>query len=197
MSCSPSDLNDFFWNDLAETDRREVERHVKSCRACGTELDRLKTTQAALRTLPDEEIPRRIGFVSDRVFEPSRARRWWAEFWGSAAKLGFASAAMLSAALVVFALHQPATVTPTKVVATQASAAPVDVSREVHDAVIRAIAETQARDSKKTEALLAAAERRHDIEHKNLMLVVQEDLKLMQKRLNYMTVASNDLGLGR
>lgn len=27
--------------------------------------------------------------------------------------------------------------------------------------------------------------------------VVQEDLKLMQKRLNYMTVASNDLGAGR
>ncbi|MDQ6705445.1 MAG: hypothetical protein M3Z85_05715 [Acidobacteriota bacterium] len=194
MSCSPSDLNDFFWNELAETDRREVERHVKSCRACGTELDRLKTTQAALKTLPDEEIPRRIGFLSDRVFEPSRARRWWAEFWASAAKLGFASAAMLSAALVVFAVHEPPAVTLTKVVTTHEAAAPVDISRQVHDAIVQAVAETQARDSKKTEALLAAAERRHDIEHKNLMLVVQEDLKLMQKRLNYMTVASNDLG---
>lgn len=194
MSCSPSDLNDFFWNELAETDRREVERHIKGCRACGTELDRLKTTQAALMTVPDEEIPRRIGFVSDRVFEPSQVRRWWAAFWSSAAKLGFASAAMLSAALVVFAIRQPATVTLTKVIATQGNVAPVDISRQVHDAVVQAITETQARDSKKTDALLAAAERRHDIEHKNLMLVVQEDLKLMQKRLNYMTVASNDLG---
>lgn len=194
MNCSPSELNDFFWKELAEADRREVERHVKSCRDCSMELDRLKTTRAALTTLPEEEIPRRIGFVSDRVFEPSRARRWWSAFWGSAAKLGFASATMLSAALVVFALHQPARVTLTKIVATRGDTAPADLSRQVHDAVVQAIAETQARDSKKTDALLAAAERRHEIEHKNLMLVVQEDLKLMQKRLNYMTVASNDLG---
>ncbi|MDQ6664418.1 MAG: hypothetical protein M3Z23_08495, partial [Acidobacteriota bacterium] len=135
-----------------------------------------------------------IGFVSDRVFEPSGARRWWAAFWGSAAKLGSAAAVMLSAALVVFSFHRPAAVTLTKIVTTHETAAPVDISRQVHDAVVKAVAETQSRDSNRTQALLAAAERRHDIEHKNLMLVVQEDLKLMQKRLNYMTVASNDSG---
>jgi hypothetical protein len=63
-------------------------------------LDQLHLTQAALFSLRDEEIPQRIAFVSDPVFEPSGARRWWAAFWGSPARLGFAGAAMLSAALV-------------------------------------------------------------------------------------------------
>ena len=51
-----------------------------------------------------EHIPKRLAFVSDKIFEPAPWRRGWDAFWGSAARLGFASAAMLSVALVVFAL---------------------------------------------------------------------------------------------
>lgn len=185
MSCSPFDLNDYFWNDLAESDRRDVERHVRSCRECGTEIERLNATQTALLRMTDEEIPQRIGFVSDRVFEPSRAKRMWTAFWGSAARLGFASAAMLSVALVVFALHRPAV------------AIGVDNSRQIQDAVNRAVADTEAREAKKTEKLLEAADQRHDMEHKALMLAVQENFTLMQKRLNFMTVSSNDVRMVR
>lgn len=194
MSCSPSDLNDYFWNELGDADRRLVQSHIKSCRECAVELERLNTTHTALRMLPDEEIPQRIGFVSDSVFEPSRARRWWAAFWASTARLGFASSAMLSVALIVFALHRPATVTQ---VVSERRVEPIDYSRQIKEAVTQAVAETEAREAKKTEALLAAAEKRHDIEHKNLMLMVQDDFTLMQKRLNFMTVASNDLGTPR
>ena len=75
-------------------------------------MDRLRVTQTALFSLRDEEIPQRIAFVSDKVFEPSPWRRWLSAFWGSSARLGFASAAMLSTALVVSALtgrlpHRP------------------------------------------------------------------------------------------
>ena len=63
--------------------------------------------QTALFSLREEEIPQRIGFVSDQIFEPSPWRRGWAAFWGSAARLGFASAAMLSVALVVFVGDAP------------------------------------------------------------------------------------------
>ncbi len=194
MNCSPFDLNDYFWNDLAESERRDVEIHVRSCRQCGTEIQRLKATQAALLTMADEEIPQRIGFVSDRVYEPSRARRMWAAFRGSAAQLGFASAAMLSAALIVFALLRPVPVTQ---VISERNVAPVDYSRQIQDAVGRAVADTEAREASRTNALLEAAEKRHDMEHKALMLAVQENLTLMQKRLNFMTVASNDLRMVR
>src|ERR1035438_9198470 len=77
MSCSPYDLKDYFLKELADGQQRQVEAHVQSCSGCRQELERLRLTGAALCSLPDEEIPQRIGFVSDPVFERSR----WAAFW--------------------------------------------------------------------------------------------------------------------
>ncbi len=106
MSCSPFDLRDYFLHELAGPhQQRQVEVHVKTCASCREELDRLRITEAALRYVADEEIPQRIAFVSDKIFQPSPWRRWLAAFWNSGARLGFASAAMLSASLVFFALR--------------------------------------------------------------------------------------------
>ena len=102
MSCSPFDLRDYFLKELPEPEGKQVEVHVKTCAACREELERLRLTEAALATLRDEEMPQRLAFVSDKIFEPSPWRRGWAAFWGSNARLGFASAAMLSAALVAY-----------------------------------------------------------------------------------------------
>src|SRR5579872_5411064 len=123
MSCSPFELRDYFLQELADPQQRQVEAHIKTCQSCQEELDRLRITEAALFSVRDEEIPQRIAFVSDKVFEPSPWRRWWASFWGSTARLGFASAAMLSAAIVVHAFH-PAPAPASRVTMT-ASAPPV------------------------------------------------------------------------
>ena len=58
-----------------EPRRVEVEAHIKSCTPCREELERLDCTQATLFSLRDEEIPQRIAFVSDKIFEPSPVRR--------------------------------------------------------------------------------------------------------------------------
>ena len=102
MSCSPFDLRDYFLKELPGPEGKQVEVHIKTCPACREELERLRATEAALVSLRDEELPQRLAFVSDKIFEPSPARRAWVAFWGSGARLGFASAAMLSAALVVY-----------------------------------------------------------------------------------------------
>ncbi len=107
MSCSPFDLNDYFLEELPVPKMRQVEAHVKTCRSCAEELDRLRIMGAALRSVPDEEIPQRIAFVSDKIFEPSPWRRWLAAFWNSGARLGFAGAAMLSASLSGIRLRRP------------------------------------------------------------------------------------------
>ena len=107
MSCSPFDLKDYFLRELNPTDARRVEAHLKSCPGCREEMDRLRLTEAALSSLREEEIPRRIAFVSDQVFEPSPLRRWWGAFWGSSARLGFAAAAMLSGAILFSAFTRP------------------------------------------------------------------------------------------
>src|SRR5579885_2961551 len=71
MSCSPFDLRDYFFQELPDPQQRQVEAHVKTCQRCREELERLNLTGTALMSLVDEEIPQRIAFVSDKVFEPS------------------------------------------------------------------------------------------------------------------------------
>ena len=102
MSCSPFDLRDYFLKELPGPEGKQVEVHIKTCTECREELERLQATEAALVSLCNEEIPQRLAFVSDKIFEPSPARRAWVAFWGSGARLGFASAAVLSAALVMY-----------------------------------------------------------------------------------------------
>ena len=161
MSCSPFDLRDYFLKELPETEQRQVETHVRACQACREELARLRVTEAALFALREEEIPQRIAFVSDKIFEPSPWRRWWSAFWGSAARLGFASAAMLSVAIVVFALTRPA---PAPAPAAGISAATVQA------AVDKAVAESEARQARKTEQLVQEIELR---DRQELQRVVQ------------------------
>jgi anti-sigma factor RsiW len=103
MSCSPFDLRDYYLKELTDPQQRQVESHVKDCSACREELERLRLTQAALFSLRDEEIPQRIAFVSDPVFEPSGPPLVDRSLGIARTRLGFASAAMLSAALLISA----------------------------------------------------------------------------------------------
>lgn len=193
MSCSPFDLKDYVLNELADSDRRQVEAHVKGCAACGDELERLRVTQAALAALAEEEIPRRIGFVSDRVFEPSAPRRWWAAFWGSSARLGFASAAVLAIAITVSALTRPA---PAPAQGADPAAMEAKFEQRLEEAVTRAAAEVEARQEARTRELLAAAEERHVMELKSIQLAVEQNLSVLEKRYTRMRLelASADLG---
>jgi anti-sigma factor RsiW len=104
----PYDLRDYLLDELTPRERAEVERHLESSSEARQELERLRLTHTALQRLPDEEIPRRVAFVSDKVFEPSPAMRFWREFWTAAPRAAFGMAAVL---LVLFGgmwLTQPA-----------------------------------------------------------------------------------------
>ena len=200
MSCSPFDLRDYYFKDLGENERRLTEAHVKTCAHCREELDRLRGTETALLALPDEEIPQRIGFVSDAVFQPSAFRRGWDALWGSAARLGFASAAMLSAALVVFSLTrpvpQPAAPAPAVTRAAIEAEMQADFSRRVNDAVAnavaKAVAESEARQARQTQELLAASEKRHALETQAMQVRFDEFVEVERKRQNALMLASNE-----
>ena len=77
MSCTDFDVRDYSSGGAFRS--RESPRlvsHFSSCSHCCTaELDNLRHLRFALESLPDQEPPQRIGFVSDKIFEPSRARR--------------------------------------------------------------------------------------------------------------------------
>jgi hypothetical protein len=183
MSCSPFDLRDFFLKELADPQQRQVEAHVRSCAPCREELDRLRLTEAALFSLREEEIPQRIAFVSDPIFEPSPWRRWLAAFWGSGARLGFASAAMLSAALVVFAMHRPAAPPVVQIapagVQTVATASDFEIQTRVDAAIARTMAPIQAQQAEQTKQLVSDLHQARA----SLLLAAQE-LEYNQKRAN-------------
>jgi anti-sigma factor RsiW len=202
MSCSPIDVKDYFLKELADPDRRQMEIHLKNCPACREELERLNLTQAALFSAPEEEIPQRIAFVSDKIFEPSPWRRRLSAFWGSAAQLGFASAAMLSAAIIVLALTHPAPAPVAQmqnapaVSRTGASAVSnADLEQRIQAAVDKAVAESEAREERKTAEAVAEIERRDREERRRLMLVADENLEYLQKRANYLSMASSEYAL--
>jgi anti-sigma factor RsiW len=164
MSCSPFDLRDYFLKELPEQERRQVEAHVRDCRSCREEMERLDLTRAALFSLRDEEIPQRVSFVSDAIFEPSPWRRAWSALWNSGARLGFVSAAMLSTAVVVFSLTRPVPVVqraPVESAAAVVSAARMsdaDIQARIDAAVARAVAAGQQQQTEKTRMLVAELE---------------------------------------
>lgn len=160
MSCSPFDLRDYFLKELAPSEQSQVEAHVKSCSPCREEVERLRLTETALFSLRDEEVPQRIAFVSDPVFEPSPWRRGWAAFWGSSGRLAFAGAAMLSGAIVFSTLHvtpAPATVlTPAASVQTVSDS---EIQSRIESAVAKAVAVSEEKQAAKSRQLVAELER--------------------------------------
>ena len=195
MSCSPFDLKDYFLQELGAPDRREVEKHLGACAGCREELERLRLTEAALRSVADEEIPRGIAFVSDKVFEPSPLRRWWQAFWASSARLAFVSAAMLSIALMVSALTRPAPAPVVQAPTAQIDAARLEteLSRRMQDAIAKAVAESEARQAKKSAELIRAVEKRDEFERRGLILAMNQNIEVVHKQMNRMAKAYNDL----
>lgn len=97
MTCSsPASKPDWKAYAMGELDaesRRLAESHAEACEGCREELATLRLTLDSLSALREEEIPRRIAFVSDKVFEP----RWWQRLFSPT----FAAACVVAAAIVV------------------------------------------------------------------------------------------------
>jgi anti-sigma factor RsiW len=186
MSCSPIDLKDYFLQELPPAQRAKVEEHLHQCADCQEELERLQLTQSALFSLRDEEIPQRIAFVSDPVFEPSPMRRWLSAFWGSTARLGFASAALLSGSILYFAATRPApapvrTAAPTIAAVSPVSLSQAEIDRQIQSALAPVVAQLEARQSAELKVLTANFERRYNEERKSVQWLAEEN-ELNRKR---------------
>ena len=177
-ACGRADLvRDYAFDELVPADRQSMEKHMASCVDCATELDRLRLTTAALRVLPDVEVPRRIAFVSDKVLEPKQ--RWWAAFWNSGARLGFAAACVLSAGLVFASAHrQP----QGRTIVQTASASQAQLDAAVSKAVSQAVEKTRADDARLTQAALDAVDAKYETKQRELMVSLQQSYEYMRKQ---------------
>jgi anti-sigma factor RsiW len=183
MSCLV-DLKAYVVDELARKERSVVEDHLRGCQSCREELDRLNLTHAALASLEDEEIPRRIAFVSDRVFEP----RWWQTMWRSGPVMGFASASVLAAAIVVAGFARPASVDTVQI----ERRVEAQVSARLDAAVTKAVNQSQAKQSGEFAKVLNATETRYETQRKSDLATVQQAAEYYEKQIGRFVVASNE-----
>jgi hypothetical protein len=136
MNCESYDWKAYALGELDRAARKEAEAHAALCADCREEAAALRLTLDTLSTLREEEMPRRIAFVSDKVFEP----RWWQKMiWNP----NFAAACVIAAAILVHAFAR----TGESSAQTQA---------QIDAAVNKAVAEVETRH----EATLSAYENR-------------------------------------
>ena len=124
MSCSQYDWKAYALGEMTASERNVAEGHAATCAACREELAGLRLTLDAMSTLREEEVPRRIAFVSDKVFEP----RWWQRLWSPT----FAAAMLIAAAILVHAFARP-------------GADPAAIEAQVNSAVTKVVATIEAR----------------------------------------------------
>jgi anti-sigma factor RsiW len=127
MSCSQYDWKAYALGEMTASERNVAEGHAATCAGCREELAGLRLTLDAMSTLREEEVPRRIAFVSDKVFEP----RWWQRPVQWLASPTFAAAMVIAAAILVHAFARP-------------RADPAAIDAQVNSAVTKAVATIEA-----------------------------------------------------
>jgi len=142
MSCSSYDWKAYALKDLDPDAARTAEAHLASCPVCREELATLRLTLDSLSSLREEEVPRRIAFVSDKVFEP----RWWQRVFSPT----FAGACLVAAAILVHGALRPG-------------------QAQVDAAVAKAVAQTEARHMQEIQVLSDLIEQR-DKQVNNMVL---------------------------
>jgi anti-sigma factor RsiW len=194
MNCSSEDLKGYFLGELDAQERVAVEDHVRACQGCREELDRLNLTRTALVSLEEEEVPRRISFVSDRVFEP----RWYETIWRSGPAMGFSSAAVLAAAILVHAFARPASA-PAVVARVDTAQIEQRIEREVNarmeTAVQKAVSDSRAAQTAEFAKVLDATEKRFETQRQADLATVQQAARYYEMKMSRWEVALNQAGV--
>lgn len=187
MNCSSNDLKNYLFGELGPAEGGLLEAHLKECAACREEYERLRLIESSLHTLREEEPPRRIAFVSDKVFEP----RWWQVWWNSAPRLGFASALVLALAIVIHGAGRPSAAPPPDMAALEARIS-AEVARRLEPAVKQAVAESEARQSERAETMVAAAKKDLQLQREADRIAMTEYATILQKKMSVFQIASAD-----
>jgi len=137
MSCSSPnpkpDWKAYLLGELNPEVSRQAEAHLAACSNCHEEVATLRVTLDTLSTLREEEVPRRIAFVSDKVFEP----RWWQRVFSPT----FAAGALVAAAILIHGSMRPG-------------------QAQVDAAVTKAVSQVEARHTQEMEVLSDLIEQR-------------------------------------
>jgi anti-sigma factor RsiW len=158
MSCESYDWKSYALGELDRPARREAEVHANTCPSCREELAALRLTLDALSTLREEEIPRRIAFVSDQIFEPHWYQRAFRSVWSP----NFAAACVIAGAILVHGFARPA--------APSSDA----VNAQIDAAVTKAVATVEQRNAEQIETLVGQFSDRESEMYKRTVGLVRQ-----------------------
>lgn len=188
MDNPPIDLTAYALGDASPADSAAAAAFLAQSSEAREEFERLQFTLTALHSLRDEEMPRRIAFVSDPVFEAP----WWHRLLGSGPRLGFAGASLLAAAITAHGYLMR----PLPVIA-QAPAQIATLSQsDIDSAVVKAVQSIEARQQKQMTVALSEIEKRHSLETQMMAVGFRENLDLVRKQLNMVYVSNARLTAG-
>ena len=188
--------------ELDAASRREAEACAAACPSCREELASVRLTLDALSTLREEEIPQRIAFVSDKVFEP----RWWQRWMEGLRQPSFAAGLVIAAAILVHGFARspgvapvgPAfnsAMTPAAVQAEVAARVEQEVSARIETAVAKAVAETEQHGQQQTAALMAAAEKRFSEQRREDFATAAANIEMLRKQVVQMYAVNTGAGI--
>ncbi len=196
MSCAPFDLRDYFFGELTAAETKQVDGHIASCEVCRTEVSRMDVTRVAMLALPMEEPPRRIAFVSDKVFEPTL----WQRFWRSGPVVGFASAAMVTAGLFFNGAARPAAGSVVNVPVASVDYAGIeakvreDIAKQIPVEVAKAVAQVEERDRHHLTLAVANVAKKYEQKYELDVAAMQASLEIRQSKLTKQYLAAYDGG---
>jgi anti-sigma factor RsiW len=193
MSCSIVDVKAYFLGEMEAREKSQVESHLGACAECRQELEQLGVMRTALLALPEEEVPRRIAFVSDKVFEP----RWWQTIWRSGPAMGFASAALLAGAILVHGLTRPPAPAIAAAPAVTQSIDTAQIDQRIDQEVARRVSAALAEQKQQTEQMLQASEKRYEQRRQKDLVDFQQVMRYQNQQMSHWMVASNDVAASR
>ena len=194
MSCAPFDLRDYFFGELTAGEAKQVDGHIASCQVCRTEVSRMDVTRVAMMTLPMEEPPRRIAFVSDKVFEPTL----WQRFWRSGPVVGFASAAMVTAGLFFNGAARPATTPVVNAPVASVDYAAIEanvrqqIAKQIPVEVAKAVAQVEERDRHHLTLAMANLAKTCEEKYELDVRAMQASLEINQRKVTKYLMAAAD-----
>jgi anti-sigma factor ChrR (cupin superfamily) len=156
MSCELYDWKSYAMGEMDSSGRREAEAHAAVCPNCREELATLRLTLDTLSTLREEEIPRRIAFVSDQIFEPRWHQRAFSSLWSP----NFAAACVIAVAILVHAFARPASND--------------QIQAQVEAAVSKAVANVEANDAEHIDRVVRSYDSRYSDIYKQVSGLVRQ-----------------------
>ncbi|MDX2268502.1 MAG: hypothetical protein NW208_10385 [Bryobacter sp.] len=187
------DLRDYALGEGTAAEREAMAARLAASAEEREELRRWELTLRAVADLLQEEIPRRIAFVSDPVWEQKVMEpKWWQRLWPAGPQWGFASAAVLAMAILAHGwVIRP--VEKTMVVEAPAASRGGEQELDVQAIVREAVAASEERQQREFRKVLAEVQQEHESEIRLMAASMEENQSLLRKQMNRLYMMSANL----